>query len=127
MTLFRLTTLAAALLGTVAFADSRHSSHHGSGGSGSPPACIKWANVPADAGFDAGVAAPGDEVDEPLDGGEVPAPDAGPVATVRVCVEHAPTFGCSASGNASGLAPFAIGFAALLLRRRRLERSVVMP
>ncbi len=115
--------VAAALVSSAAFADSHHHSHHSSSSSKSLDVCLKWAEVPADGGVDAGEAfVSGDEPDvDPdggfdVDGGAEPA-DAGVARTVRVCVEHGPALGCSTmpGGAAGGM----LALMAVLLRRRR--------
>ena len=121
MNALRLSILAVCLVGSAAFANGRHSHHTSGGSASSPPVCLRWAYLPADAGTDAGEVT-GDEMDGPEDGGaEADAgaeeADAGTAKLVRVCVERAPVLGCSSTGSLGGgmLALIAV----LLSRRRR--------
>ncbi len=135
------------LTGAPAFAFHHHHHHHhfSSHSSSSHHSlegiCLRWANVPVDAGVDAGVLEQAEEVD--VDGGELFDADGGeetdggedlddaagtPVpGTVRVCVERLPSFGCSVSGGSSAgiaaLMPFAVLALALLSRRRVPARA----
>jgi uncharacterized protein (TIGR03382 family) len=134
----KLPVLVAVFASAPAFAHHHHhffGTHHSSSHHASPGVCLRWANVPVAASLDAGALDEqgleeldggedldgGDELE--LDGGEMEEDDAGvvPVGTVRVCVERAPAFGCSAAG-AGGAGWIGLSVLTLVMVARRRVR-----